>query len=161
MDFLTGLFNRRKMFELLEQQRSSKSGPTVLGIIMLDIDHFKEYNDRFGHVAGDECLRRMGAGLQEYGRSRGMEFFRYGGEEFLAFCHGTDVGAKAEELRRLVWDMAIPYPGTQQDRVTVSLGFACIDQAGGLVNEQLIMMADKALYKAKESGRNRAVPFLA
>lgn len=158
LDFLTGLFNRRKMFELLEKQKGGVQRQ-ISGFVMLDIDHFKEYNDHFGHMMGDECLRRLSAGLRDAGRRTGLDFFRYGGEEFLAFCYGGELESIAEEIRNMVYDLNIPYPGSETGRVTVSLGYAGAGQNNGRIDDQLIIMADKALYKAKSSGRNRSIAY--
>ena len=158
LDFLTGLYNRRKMFELLESLPQT-GGRKAAGVLMLDIDHFKEYNDRLGHLAGDACLRQISAAIREFGVRTGLDFFRYGGEEFLGLYYQhqeTPLLQLAEELRQLVWELALAFPGSQNGRVTVSVGCALADFNGGNVDEQLIRLADDALYAAKAAGRNQS-----
>lgn len=162
MDFLTGLYNRRKLFQLLEQHRKGCVQRPIAGFIMLDIDHFKEYNDHCGHLAGDDCLRKISQCLRESARELSLDFFRYGGEEFLAFYYvdsPSDIAQLAQMLRQLVWELNLPFIHCPAGRVTVSVGYACACQNDGCADDKLIGMADKALYCAKESGRNCAVAY--
>ncbi|MBN1188350.1 MAG: diguanylate cyclase [Dehalococcoidales bacterium] len=151
-DGLTQLYNHRHFHEHLDQEisRGSRFG-TVFSLIFMDIDHFKTYNDNFGHLAGDEVLRRIGEHIQ--GSIRNIDIAaRYGGEEFAIILPGTsleDARIMAERIRKTIetrtTQRAMP--------VTVSLGVAQwpID---GVIKEDLISRADKALYLAKQKGRN-------
>ena len=159
LDGLTGLPNRRAFDDLLGQEwrRAARLG-SPLSLILLDIDFFKPYNDHYGHLAGDECLRQVGRGLASVGRS--MDFMgRYGGEEFVGILPHTDeVGALtvAERLHEVISQLRIPHEFSEaSDHVTVSIGVAStIPQASGQP-EELILNADQMLYQAKEEGRNR------
>lgn len=151
-DELTGLANRRVLLRYLdtELQRARRSGePTSL--ILLDVDEFKAYNDTFGHLAGDEVLRRLGGLLPRLLRASDLAA-RYGGEEFMVLLPNTpNAGALgvAERIRQAVEQGAWPLRP-----VTVSLGVATrTDPSGGSLS--LIEAADQALYKAKQAGRNR------
>ncbi len=159
-DYLTGLYNRRKLFEYLGEKEKKGSAEPLAGILMLDIDFFKLYNDSYGHIAGDECLRRIGAYLLSLGQSYPVSFFRYGGEEFL----GTSSNFNREELccfgEKIVDELRglnIQNEFVERGRVTVSVGLAFSDSPDGRSYEQLISQADSALYEAKRTGRNRAV----
>lgn len=154
-DSLTGLGNRRKLFELL----TIVDGETGLsGAIMIDIDHFKEYNDTFGHQAGDDCLARLGALFQGVAEKRGFEAFRYGGEEFIAVSAdpAADAACTAQEIVDGVRGLGIAFPVMEAGVVTVSVGYASGAQGG---YEEFISRADAALYKAKILGRNRAAGY--
>ncbi len=158
-DPLTGLHNRRYMEEALELElRRAQRKQLSVGLIMLDIDHFKEFNDRFGHGAGDELLRRLGAAMREHLRS-GDVACRYGGEEFLLILPeaGLEVtGRRAEQLRQHVKQMAVSYQEKPLGPVTISLGVAVYPDHGQEPGE-LIKAADAALYRAKAEGRDRAI----
>ncbi len=158
-DPLTGLHNRRYMEEALELElRRAQRKQLSVGLIMLDIDHFKEFNDSFGHGAGDELLRRLGAAMREHLRA-GDVACRYGGEEFLLILPeaGLEVtGRRAEQLRQHVKQMAVSYQEKPLGPVTISLGVAVYPEHGQEAGE-LIKSADMALYRAKAEGRDRAV----
>jgi diguanylate cyclase (GGDEF)-like protein/PAS domain S-box-containing protein len=161
-DALTRLANRRAFDTALEQetQRASRNG-TTLSLLMIDVDFFKAYNDRYGHVAGDACLARVAGCLQVLLRRPADIAARYGGEEFALVLPETDaVGAAHLAAAALdkVRSLEIEHRGSPLGRITVSVGFASCDgsacrQSGG----ELIARADAALYSAKSSGRNRAV----
>ncbi len=159
-DGLTGLNNHRTFQDALKRDlhRASRSGQP-LSLVMLDVDHFKKFNDNFGHQAGDAVLRALGKLLRAAVRT-GDVAARYGGEEFAVLLPDTDIsGASmlAERLRRSVEKMRIK-AGDRVLRITVSLGVAtiggrdCAEQASTLIRQ-----ADTALYQAKEAGRNRVV----
>lgn len=158
-DALTGIANRRAMEEDLERLHSQMHRHDhQWAIALVDIDHFKSYNDTCGHPAGDEALRRVAHCLAEVCRAHDS-VYRYGGEEFLAvFPHQDLEGAiqAAERMREAVRALAIPNPGrTPSGPVTISLGVA-----GRLAGDEgdvsdLIKVADDALYRAKQSGRDR------
>tara|TARA_E500000305_G_scaffold5164_3_gene4370 strand:+ start:3468 stop:6383 length:2916 start_codon:yes stop_codon:yes gene_type:complete len=160
IDSLTGLANRRFLDENLEStwaQCGEQHAP--VSIIMLDIDCFKQYNDAVGHIAGDECLRKVAEALQS-GVLRDEDLVaRYGGEEFLALLPGADVGAVtqvAQRIRSLVKDLRIPHPNSPvSDYLTVSVGGATAWPAEKGTPDELIQRADQALYAAKAAGRDR------
>ena len=158
-DPLTGLYNRRYMEQTLEREidRAARS-QQPLGIIILDIDHFKRFNDTFGHQAGDAVLQAVGRGLKKNIGSADMAC-RYGGEELVVMTRGTnlDVTTKhAEQLRLVVRSMRVEYEGQPLGCITISLGVACFPKHGQTLQE-LIQAADAALYRAKASGRDRVI----
>lgn len=160
VDKLTNIGNRRafdERFDMEWRRRQRVSGP--LALLMCDIDRFKQYNDHYGHRAGDECLRRIGAVLQGCFQ-RATEFVaRYGGEEFAAILSGTDAhqaAERAEAVRLAVETLAIEHAGLAEARVvTVSVGVAITVPTSQMRKEALLDAADAALYRAKENGRNR------
>lgn len=167
IDALTSLGNRRCFDEALAAAWAhAEASRTPLGLVMFDIDHFKTYNDRLGHRAGDECLRTLGATVAACVREPGDTLARYGGEEFSLILPGAtlaDATAAAERIRRAIVDLAIPHPaGTQTGCVTVSLGVACAVPGVGSPGTMsvaspgaLVELADRCLYAAKRCGRNR------
>ncbi len=160
-DALTGLYNRRYLGELLNRElhRMARKG-TPLGIMMLDIDFFKNINDTFGHEAGDVYLRELGAFLK--GQVRTEDFAcRYGGEEFVIVLPETYpevVIQRAESLRKQINEMEIQYQGHSLGRKTVSIGIAVFPDNGDTV-DQVLQKADIALYRAKVQGRNQVALF--
>jgi len=159
-DPLTGLANRRHMTEELEREvrRSGRLG-RLFTVLMLDVDHFKNFNDTYGHPAGDELLKRLARSLQDVVREVDTAA-RYGGEEFLVILAETPAAAAgqvAERIRgRVSEDRFTPEGRSAAVGVTVSIGIAEFP-ADGASPEALISAADKALYRAKEGGRNRVV----
>lgn len=158
-DSLTGLANRRRFDEALETEwaRAARAG-RPLAVILADVDHFKAYNDRYGHQAGDECLRRVAAVLRAGARRPGDLAARYGGEEFCLILAETDTDAAlqvAENLRQAVQNLAIPHEGSPHGLVTLSLGLAAMVPEAGRALRDHLQAADRALYGAKEAGRNR------
>lgn len=158
-DPLTGLYNRRYLKEAMEREiYRAERHQGSLGLIMLDVDHFKQFNDRFGHDAGDELLRELGKFLMA--RTRQPDFVcRYGGEEFLVILPETTLRAavnKAEQLREKFKRLTIVYQGRILGRTTISLGVAAFPEHG-ITPKSLIQTVDKALYQAKEEGRDRVV----
>ncbi len=161
-DALTGVWNRRAFDERLEEYwRNAARKVRPLAVVMLDVDHFKAYNDTLGHPAGDECLRQVAQALRS-GVLRGSSMLaRYGGEEFVALLDDADAlaaHAVAERLRSTVIGLAMPHPtSTVAGCVTVSAGCASlVPDVDGDVHT-LVAAADVALYKAKQAGRNRVV----
>lgn len=158
-DQLTGLYNRRYFFNMFQNELCrNQRYRHPLSLLLLDIDHFKTYNDRRGHLAGDQCLRRIADTLRGSLR-RSTDFVaRYGGEEFVVLLPETDeAGAQhtAEYLRAAVEKLGMRYHDSDESVVTVSIGVACC--APGLcISDQLLLdQADTAMYAAKSSGRNR------
>jgi diguanylate cyclase (GGDEF)-like protein len=159
-DELTGLLNRRaivrKAVEFLSRARESK-GTLIIGLI--DLDHFKTINDRFGHAVGDQLLQRFAAALRTSLQSREV-FGRYGGEEFLVLFPDTtldDARASAERLRNALRDQRLRVE-EQDVTVTLSLGLASYE-AGDVLFDQVARRADIALYVAKMQGRDRVEIF--
>lgn len=160
LDGLTGIPNRRRFDEALrsEWQRAIRHS-TSISLIMLDIDYFKLYNDRYGHQGGDECLKCVARTLDESARRESDIVARYGGEEFAVILPET--GAKgavevAEIMRGNIEQRNIPHESSKvSDHVTVSMGVATWVPERDSEPEELISMADQALYRAKENGRNQ------
>jgi diguanylate cyclase (GGDEF)-like protein len=154
-DGLTGIYNRRFFDQMLprEVNRSHRLGAQV-SLLMLDIDHFKRFNDRLGHPAGDEALRTLVQTLDQ--KLRAMDFVvRYGGEEFAVVLPGADRGsalAAAERLRSAV-ESATFGPSANSNRLTVSVGVAVYPEDADDASS-LLAAADSALYAAKRAGRN-------
>lgn len=151
-DVLTGLLNRRKLFETLAHLETDESEKPT-GIFMIDIDHFKEFNDNYGHAAGDECLIYFGELLRSFAEENHLNFYRYGGEEFLAFVYGCDENELltiAENLRVTVQNANLA--GYQ---TTVCIGVAYCGGISVKNYENIIDIADQAVYEAKRAGRNK------
>ena len=158
-DPLTGLFNRRYMEETLERElRRAGRRKVPLGIIMFDLDHFKKFNDSFGHPAGDVVLREIGAFLQTCVRAEDIAC-RYGGEEFLVILPEAslkDTLKRAEQLRKGIKRLHVRYHDQALGAVTVSLGAAVFPDHGS-TTEAILRVADDALYRSKQEGRDRVV----
>lgn len=161
-DALTGLFNRRHFNESLALMwRRARISHEPVTLLMLDVDHFKAFNDHYGHQAGDECLKQVASALMQYLRKPGDLTARYGGEEFVAVLHPTSPDEAfeiAERVRRIIEDMRMRHERSPVSPVvTVSIGVGtCIpNNSSEWGPEQLIDLADKALYAAKDEGRNR------
>jgi diguanylate cyclase (GGDEF)-like protein len=161
-DGLTGVGNRRLFDQLLqtEWQRAARSG-RPLALLMVDIDHFKQYNDGYGHVAGDDCLRRIATLLRSCAGRSGESVCRYGGEEFAMLLIDTDLaGAQVVAQRCLdsVRLAAIEHVGSPVRRsVSLSIGVASFVPRSGEPAQRLIQVADAALYEAKQAGRARLI----
>lgn len=170
-DHLTGIANRRYFEEarLIEGRRAQRTGAPV-SVLMIDVDLFKSFNDRYGHGAGDECLTRIADILGYCCRRAGELPARLGGEEFAVLLPEHDLDAAleaAERIRRAIEDLAIPHQNAPSGRVTVSLGAATWTPAAEppdsleSVFDVLMAEADRQLYTAKDQGRNRVCPDLA
>jgi diguanylate cyclase (GGDEF)-like protein len=159
-DSLTGTKNRRVFDEhLSDLWKRAADQHRSIAVLLVDIDHFKAYNDRYGHQAGDQALRRVAQAIGDFVRRPGDVLARYGGEEFAAVLYDTDTreaAEMAEMMRRAVADMHIEHRGSDISRhVTISVGVAAVvpnlsRSAGGA-----LQLADEALYQAKVSGRDR------
>ncbi len=159
-DGLTGLANRRQFDKiLLEEIARARRHSHPLALILLDIDFFKHFNDRYGHQAGDDCLRAVAQALKKVGRRSSDFVARYGGEEFAIILPETPC-AKALELAKAVCttvrSLDIPHSDSPIGFVTISAGVTCLDTRDPQPAITLVSRADAALYKAKVSGRNQA-----
>lgn len=161
-DALTGLANRRRFDEAWaeEWQRAARQGAS-LALVLIDVDHFKAYNDHYGHQAGDECLRRVAAVLAGVARRAGELVARYGGEEFVVVLPGADATTArefAERLRMAVEAEAMPHAHSPAAPVvTISMGVAAGQPRHETDAEALLKEADVALYLAKRQGRNQVL----
>jgi diguanylate cyclase (GGDEF)-like protein len=160
-DPLTGLFNRRYMEEAVAQeQHRTRRNELQLAVIMIDIDHFKQFNDNFGHDGGDAVLRALGAFLQKHVRGSDIAC-RYGGEEFMLILSPSTVeGAqqRAEKIREDARLLKVDHAGKDLGAITLSLGVAIFpDHASDTA--AMIKAADVALYQAKRDGRDRVVMY--
>lgn len=156
-DTLTGLFNRRYLLETCHREFSKAARTrSSVGILSIDIDHFKKYNDNHGHDAGDVLLRAFGECLESSFRGEDIAC-RLGGEEFIVVLPGAssdEAAYRAEELKASVESLVIRYLGRNLPKMTVSIGVAAFPDSGD-TPEAVIRAADEALYRAKELGRNR------
>ncbi len=158
-DGLTGLANRRRLNNVLasEWARANRSDLS-LGLIMIDIDQFKDYNDHYGHQAGDECLQSVALAIQSAAQRAGDLAARYGGEEFVLILPDADAGAAqrvAESLRKSIESLGLEHVRSPAGRVTASLGVAALTDGCFNNPEALLRAADAALYRAKHDGRNQ------
>ena len=158
-DGLTGIANRRMYDELsIREWRRCERMKKPLSLVMIDVDNFKLFNDKYGHQAGDECLKSVAAQVGKAAPRATDLAARYGGEEFVLVLGETDTdGARwiANRLRQQVSDLNIPHYATESRHVTISCGVASIVPSGKFSLETLLKSADYALYQAKESGRDR------
>lgn len=158
-DGLTGLFNRRHFDRQLQSEwRRLRRADAPLAVLMLDVDHFKRFNDCLGHLAGDDALRRVAGALQGCLQREGDVACRYGGEEFVIIL--TDTGQDgashvAARVHQRIAELAIEHPGTELGRLTLSIGVAIATPGQDTEPDELIAQADKALYEAKHRGRNQ------
>jgi diguanylate cyclase (GGDEF)-like protein len=160
VDGLTGIANRRSFNESLHQEwKRAARNNMPLSVIMIDIDHFKPYNDNYGHGTGDDCLQRVAEALRDAMQRPSDIIARYGGEEFAALLPETDSqGADmvARKLLQSVADLRLPHEHSPvADHVTISVGHATGRATPDKTPDDLLQAADNALYKAKESGRNQ------
>jgi len=163
IDGLTGIANRRYFDDFLAREfaRSSRNR-NLLSLILADVDHFKSYNDHYGHQAGDDALKQVAVGLKNCLRRPADLVARYGGEEFVIVLPETNRGGAlrvAELLRTAVEQLAIPHGwSSAANKLTLSLGVACTSSESVPTPETLLADADQALYSAKHAGRNRVAP---
>ena len=161
-DGLTGLYNRRMFDDFMQRiWRQSQREEQPIEIVLVDIDHFKIFNDLYGHQAGDDCLKKVARCIASTAK-RPFDFAaRYGGEEFVLILYGPPrehAQTIPEQIRRDVMDLAIPHEGSTVDNmITVSVGVALSTPAAGRSLAGTIQIADEALYEAKRAGRNRLV----
>jgi diguanylate cyclase (GGDEF)-like protein/PAS domain S-box-containing protein len=164
LDGLTGIANRQKFDKVLEEEWTSAADHSRrLSLVLFDVDFFRAYNDIYGHLSGDECLKTIASTVDDMLQGSNRFFARYGGEEFAVILPDTGretAAAVAESIRKKVEALQIPhdYSGAN-GRVTISLGVASAIPSLLVGAKELIDMSDKALAKAKEEGRNRVVVF--
>ncbi len=161
-DGLTGVANRRLFDQTLKAEWfRALRGRQPISLIMFDIDHFKQYNDRYGHTRGDECLIRIATALNNIPLRSTDLFARYGGEEFVLLLPGAGHESTleiAEKCRSMILDLAIPHEASSTgDIVTVSIGINTIMPEADSEPSSLVAGADQMLYRAKECGRNRVM----
>ncbi len=162
IDGLTQVANRRSFDEYwLQQWKILQQERQPISLILLDVDYFKNYNDHYGHLAGDECLRQVSQGISQLLMRSQDLLARYGGEEFVVVLPHTSIeGAQkvAETIMDVIHDLNLPHvKSLVSDRITVSIGIACVVPNLNIAVEMPISLADRALYQAKQEGRNRIV----
>ncbi len=162
IDALTGIPNRRRFDETIRQEwRRAARNLMPMSLLMIDVDHFKAYNDRYGHGAGDECLRQVGIALSASQLRPGDLVARYGGEEFaviLPGCHSAGAHTIAERVRQIIESLGMEHDDSPvAPCVTISLGCATLKPSMDGDPSELFLNADAALYQAKQQGRNRVV----
>lgn len=159
IDELTGLGNRRVVNKVLREEvnRARRAGSPI-SVVLIDVDHFKKYNDTYGHPAGDEVLRRLGDLMQSATARAGEVIARYGGEEFIAILPNTELSdavRAAERLQTLVREENMPHRTSDvADRITISQGVASVRPTEDIDPASIVDSADAALYRAKREGRN-------
>ena len=161
-DALTGLPNRRRFDEILNTEwRRAVRQSSPLGLAMIDVDRFKRYNDHYGHLEGDDCLRDIAAAMRDSLRGDPDVICRYGGEEFAAILPGAGRSVSlriAERLRAAVSALRRPHSGNESGIVTISVGVAAHIPRDSVTASELVAVADIALYEAKMNGRDQVRP---
>ena len=157
-DGLTNIGNRR-IFDknLIQEWNRGQRAETSLSLVMLDIDHFKQFNDLYGHLVGDACLQSMAYAIAQSGRRSGELVARYGGEEFVILLPNVDQFSAyeaAQHIQQLIAALAIPHAQSPTGIVTVSIGVASLIPSSEQQPSELVQLADAALYDAKLAGRN-------
>ncbi|OEF96528.1 diguanylate cyclase [Desulfuribacillus alkaliarsenatis] len=160
VDGLTGVANRRRFDEAIELEwRRALRYEHSLSLLMVDIDYFKRYNDTYGHLEGDECLRKVAITLKQTLKRPLDMLARWGGEEFACLLPDTDAESAfkvAEQLRKAIVGLQLPHESSPiSEYVTVSIGVATVLPNAEMHREDLFKQSDEALYKAKENGRNQ------
>lgn len=159
-DGLTGIANRRRFDEALAHEWArSQRAQSPLSLILLDVDVFKHFNDQYGHLAGDACLQALALTLtQTAGHREGDLVARFGGEEFVVLLPAANAQAALEvagHIQQGIASLALPHQGAPLGVVTVSFGVASLVPQRDQAPEELVRRADRALYRAKQGGRNR------
>lgn len=159
-DALTGLANRRSFDEALlrEFEKAEQTGQS-LAVLLIDVDRLKAYNDRYGHLAGDKCLKAVAGAIATAARRSGDVAARFGGEEFAVLLPNTDCESAvsiADRLRCSIRELCIPHEGSEYAIVTASLGATVFTRESVVTNAaEVVGRADLALYQAKDAGRDR------
>lgn len=156
-DILTTLPNRRR-FNIYARDAFEADKDRRISILMMDIDHFKAYNDSKGHIAGDYCLECIGKTLRKFGETNGIFFARYGGEEFVAIDRNRgskELEAIAQGIVDAIYVLGLPHESSDFKRITISVGYASQSDINAEDYIQLLACADEALYQAKRQGRNK------
>ncbi len=160
-DFLTGIYNRRYFDLYIDNICETAGGCSGISLVMMDIDFFKKYNDTYGHIRGDEVLRLVTNAVNHTIRKQDV-FARYGGEEFVLVLEDVteEIAQRiVEKVLKAVFDTGIEHSSSPFGRVTVSIGLAANTRRRIIDAHHFIQIADQALYKAKENGRNRVVVY--
>ncbi|WP_170169195.1 sensor domain-containing diguanylate cyclase [Mesobacillus subterraneus] len=160
LDGLTEIYNRRAFDEFLKTEWTfARKQETPITLLLMDIDFFKEYNDSYGHIQGDECLKAVARTLEDFFHERGYFAARYGGEEFAVVLPNTDSDKAfmlVEEFMLEIHALNLQHElSPVSDNVTISVGLSSMTPAGEVKIKKIMEFADRALYKAKQSGRNR------
>lgn len=162
-DFLTQLPNKRKLFQSMRRSEKASDGKIITGVMMIDIDKFKLYNDSYGHQMGDDCLAEVATCFRRFGEENEIFFYRYGGEEFIALSYRhnyRELTRLGEKLNKAVRNLGIENKATSYGVVTVSVGVAKARDNTRKGHESMIKEADCALYMAKETGRNKTMCYM-
>lgn len=162
-DGLLGIANRRHFDARLDEEwRRAQRQAQPLSLLLIDVDHFKRYNDSYGHQAGDRCLQAVAQAAQSAIKRPGDLLARYGGEELVGILPNTELAGAtlvAQAIQRVLGDLHLPHADSPVgDQVTVSIGVATMLPNPQAHSAQLLAAADRGLYAAKESGRNRTCP---
>ena len=162
-DVLTGLPNRRQMYDKIDEIGKKLDVDSTVGAMMIDIDRFKNYNDIYGHQTGDDCLKKIAQSFIKFAKENNIDIYRYGGEEFFVIANGCkyeQTETLALKLSLDVYNLKIEQTDSNVGYVTVSIGFAEASSCNANTIDELISLADSSLYKAKENGRNEVVGYL-
>ncbi len=157
-DQLTGIANRRKLYQDLARVEAKESQERIFAVAMLDIDYFKNYNDTYGHQKGDDCLYKIGQCFLALQRNYNVKFYRYGGEEFVMLFLSKDeikLNLLLQEFNELIKVLKIPHRESPYQRVTFSIGVTLYNPGYEEHYEGMLTHADQALYLSKENGRNQ------
>ena len=158
-DVVTGLENRTKLQEIMQDPQTLSN---VCAVLMMDIDHFKAYNDTYGHQKGDECLKQVSAVLSTLTRKHKLSVYRYGGEEFLGIVWNDETATPhriCETIIHNIEALAIKHEKSDFHHVTTSLGYSVMKKTHPQTISQLIAQADQALYQSKHNGRNQLTQY--
>ena len=159
IDGLTGIANRRRFDQELDARwRAAQRNRSALSLLLIDVDHFKQFNDSYGHGDGDDCLRRVAGAIATTCNRAGDLAARYGGEEFAVILPGAAAEAQLRRLLAAIRGLAIPHRASSAGEVvTASVGVVEVVPDGSLAAAQALERADQQLYAAKKEGRNRCV----
>ncbi|MBP1314361.1 diguanylate cyclase [Herbaspirillum huttiense F1] len=158
-DDLTQIANRRYFDEVFKRELQRALEQNIpFSLVLIDVDYFKAFNDLYGHIQGDHCLKRVAATISALIQSTNELAARYGGEEFVCILPGmspNNVLIFGERLRQAIQDLAIPHNGSSFGTITVSIGVSTLEIDSNISTENLLFEADQHLYRAKANGRNR------